>query len=154
MTAVTSGAGVVLTPSIAGYVTAGGQSKRFGQDKALIMLGGEVMLARLCRVVSEATGSATIVAGRERPYADFGAPVIEDLWPELRHALFDPRISRVSCCSCVCKPGASDRAPVAAWTGTAVRLLAHLCGGGDTNRVRARPAQSQRRFETIANGSA
>jgi molybdenum cofactor guanylyltransferase len=81
MTAVTSGAGVALTPSIAGYVTAGGQSKRFGQDKALVTLGGEVMLARMCRVVSEATGSATIVADRERPYADFGAPVIEDLWP-------------------------------------------------------------------------
>ncbi len=66
---------------VAGYVTAGGQSKRFGQDKALVSLGGEVMLARMCRLVTEATGSATIVADRQRPYAEFGAPVIEDLWP-------------------------------------------------------------------------
>jgi len=66
---------------VAGYVTAGGQSKRFGQDKALVTLGGQVMLARMCRLVTEATGSATIVADRQRQYAEFGAPVIEDLWP-------------------------------------------------------------------------
>jgi molybdopterin-guanine dinucleotide biosynthesis protein A len=67
--------------SIAGFVTAGGRSSRFGQDKALVKLGGEVVLARMCRIVSEATGSATIIADRQRPYAGFGVPVIEDLWP-------------------------------------------------------------------------
>jgi molybdopterin-guanine dinucleotide biosynthesis protein A len=67
--------------SIAGFVTAGGQSRRFGQDKALVKLGDEVMLARMCRIVSEVTGSAIIIADRQRPYAGFGALVIEDLWP-------------------------------------------------------------------------
>lgn len=71
---------VVDSASVAGYVTAGGQSKRFGQDKALATLGGEVMLARMCRLVTDATGSATIVADRHRPYSTFGVPVVEDLW--------------------------------------------------------------------------
>jgi molybdopterin-guanine dinucleotide biosynthesis protein A len=72
---------ITRSERVAGYVTAGGQSKRFGQDKALVMLGGEVMLARMCRLMLEATGSATIVAERQRPYGGLGAPVIEDLWP-------------------------------------------------------------------------
>jgi molybdenum cofactor guanylyltransferase len=67
--------------SVAGFVTAGGRSIRFGQDKALVKLGGEVMLARMCRIVSQATGSVTIIADRQRPYAGFSAPVIEDMWP-------------------------------------------------------------------------
>jgi molybdopterin-guanine dinucleotide biosynthesis protein A len=81
MTAVTSGSATALPSAIAGYVTAGGLSTRFGQDKALAKLGGEAMLARMCRLVSAATGSAAVVADRQRPYADFGAPVIQDLWP-------------------------------------------------------------------------
>jgi molybdenum cofactor guanylyltransferase len=81
MTRITTGSGIAATSTIAGYVTAGGQSKRFGQDKALATLGGEPMLSRMCRLVTEATGSVTIVADHESRYAEFGKWIVEDLWP-------------------------------------------------------------------------
>ena len=81
MTRKTTGSGIAATSSIAGYVTAGGQSKRFGRDKASVILGGEMMLARMCRLVKEATGSVTVVADRESRYAELDVWVVEDLWP-------------------------------------------------------------------------
>jgi molybdopterin-guanine dinucleotide biosynthesis protein A len=77
----TTGANISPTSSIAGYVMAGGQSKRFGQDKARVILGGETMLTRMCSLVNEVTGSVSVVADRESRYADSGVWVVEDLWP-------------------------------------------------------------------------
>jgi len=81
MTRTTTGSGIAATSTVAGYVTAGGRSKRFGQDKARVILAGESMLARMCRLVTAATGSATIVADRESRYAELGSVIVEDLWP-------------------------------------------------------------------------
>jgi molybdopterin-guanine dinucleotide biosynthesis protein A len=67
--------------SVAGYVLAGGRSKRFGQDKARVRLGGEMMLTRTCRLVREVSGSVSVVADRESRYADSDVWVVEDLWP-------------------------------------------------------------------------
>jgi len=69
------------TSSIAGYVMAGGKSKRFGQDKARVRLGGEMMLTRTCHLVNEVTGSVNVVADRESRYADSDLWVVEDRWP-------------------------------------------------------------------------
>jgi len=64
----------------AGYVMAGGGSTRFGFDKARAELNGQTMLARMCGLVKEATGSVSVVAGSGR-YAEFGERIVEDHWP-------------------------------------------------------------------------
>lgn len=76
-----TGSNISPTSSIAGYVMAGGKSKRFGQDKARVRLGGEMMLTRACRLVNEVTGSVSVVADRESRYADSDLWVVEDRWP-------------------------------------------------------------------------
>ncbi|HUI75966.1 MAG TPA: molybdenum cofactor guanylyltransferase [Candidatus Acidoferrum sp.] len=63
-----------------GYVQAGGASTRFGQDKALVKLGGQTMLERSCALLQEAIGNATIVVGAVR-YEFPTARHIEDRWP-------------------------------------------------------------------------
>ncbi len=77
----TTGSDISPTSSVAGYVLVGGKSKRFGQDKARVRLGGEMMLTRTCRLVHEVSGSVSVVADRESRYADSDVRVVEDLWP-------------------------------------------------------------------------
>lgn len=66
--------------AVAGYVMAGGASTRFGFDKARAELGGESMLVRMCKLVSEVTGVASVVAPPGR-YAEFGERIVGDHWP-------------------------------------------------------------------------
>jgi molybdenum cofactor guanylyltransferase len=63
-----------------GYVLAGGASTRFGFDKARAELNGETMLARMCKLVKEATGSLSVVAPFDR-YAEFPERMVDDRWP-------------------------------------------------------------------------
>lgn len=76
----TTGANIKPTCSVAGYVVAGGGSRRFGQDKALAELGGKTMLMKVCGMVCEAVGSVSVVAPHGR-YQDFDVWITEDLWP-------------------------------------------------------------------------
>lgn len=66
--------------AVRGYVMAGGASTRFGFDKARAELNGETMLARMCALLKDVTGSASVVASSGR-YAEFGVRVVEDRWP-------------------------------------------------------------------------
>lgn len=59
---------------------AGGASTRFGFDKASVELNGQTMLARMCGVAKEATGSVTVVAVSGR-YSELGVRLVEDHWP-------------------------------------------------------------------------
>jgi molybdopterin-guanine dinucleotide biosynthesis protein A len=65
---------------VAGYVLAGGQSSRFGSDKALAELGGKPMLLRMAELAEKATGSIALVAPLGR-YEYFGYREVEDRWP-------------------------------------------------------------------------
>lgn len=47
-------------------IVAGGESRRMGRDKALLMFGGEPMLQRTARLAA-GTGREVVVAGREAP---------------------------------------------------------------------------------------
>jgi molybdopterin-guanine dinucleotide biosynthesis protein A len=63
-----------------GYVLAGGASSRFGQDKALIEVGGKPMLARMCELLRGVVNEVNVVAPPER-YLSIGVKSVEDLWP-------------------------------------------------------------------------
>ena len=67
----------LLSGSVAGFVLAGGRSSRMGRDKALLDIGGEPLLVRIGRQVSEAAGSAVVIGDPER-YGRLGFTVIPD----------------------------------------------------------------------------
>ena len=64
----------------AGYILAGGASRRMGQDKALLADGAGPLLRRLGQVVASAAGNCTVVAPAGR-YEGLGLPVLPDYWP-------------------------------------------------------------------------
>ncbi|MGA7343826.1 MAG: molybdenum cofactor guanylyltransferase [Terracidiphilus sp.] len=91
-------------PHAAGFVLAGGQSTRMGQDKALLTVAGQRLIVHALSILREAGLSASI-AGARSQLASF-APVVEDAEPGLgplagicaalasisaRHAVFVPR---------------------------------------------------------------
>ena len=65
---------------VAGYVTAGGASTRFGFDKARAELNGQPMLARMCALLKDVTSAVNVVAPLGR-YTEFGERIVEDRWP-------------------------------------------------------------------------
>ena len=77
---VTNGANISPAAIIAGYVVAGGGSTRFGFDKARAEIGGQAMLTRMCGLIDDVTGSASVVAAPGR-YGEFDVRVVDDLWP-------------------------------------------------------------------------
>ena len=66
---------------VAGYIIAGGASRRFGSDKALAEFGGKSLLSRMCALIETTSGEVRIVAPGQR-YANYGVTVVEDRWPE------------------------------------------------------------------------
>lgn len=67
---------------VAGFVLAGGESRRMGTDKALLNVAGEPLLERVARAVEDAAGCVTIIGPPER-YAHLGRRVIPDEKPGL-----------------------------------------------------------------------
>jgi molybdenum cofactor guanylyltransferase len=67
-------------PKIGGYVLAGGGSRRFGRDKALVEIDGEPMLARMIALLRGVPMAVKMIAGRGK-YEGFGVEIVEDRWP-------------------------------------------------------------------------
>ena len=65
-------------PQIDGYVLAGGQSSRFGADKALIDIDGVPLVRKLRDLVTGFCGNCTVVASTGGRYADLGLMTIPD----------------------------------------------------------------------------
>jgi molybdenum cofactor guanylyltransferase len=61
-------------PELTGVVLAGGRSERMGRDKALLVIGGESLLARAGRVLASICGSVLVSVRTDQaqtpPYAD------------------------------------------------------------------------------------
>ena len=66
---------------VRGFILAGGASRRFGRDKALVEFDGEPLIARLYRVLQAATGTPVRVIGDVEKYAHIGVECIADRWP-------------------------------------------------------------------------
>jgi molybdopterin-guanine dinucleotide biosynthesis protein A len=61
-----------------GYVLAGGESRRFGEDKALFTVDGEPLIQRPIACLEALCGSVAIVAKHPATYAPFGVSVVQD----------------------------------------------------------------------------
>jgi molybdopterin-guanine dinucleotide biosynthesis protein A len=70
-------AGVAEPRQTAGFVLAGGHSRRMGRDKALLPYRGQPLIAHAAAEVAEAAGSVSIVGG-PATYRDLGFPYIAD----------------------------------------------------------------------------
>jgi len=66
--------------SVFGFVQAGGGSKRFGADKALVQFEGQTLLARTIELVSSVCEETKIVAPLGK-YGDATVPILADRWP-------------------------------------------------------------------------
>jgi molybdenum cofactor guanylyltransferase len=68
------------TPTVSGFVLAGGRSLRMGQDKTLMKLAGIPMLLRTAQLVESVVGTVAVI-GRPEPHQQFGLRIIADDWP-------------------------------------------------------------------------
>lgn len=76
------GAESVRPANVVGYVLAGGQSQRMGQDKALLAWGHTTLLGHALARLRESTArGAAVLCGAEPRYQDHGAPVFPDVVP-------------------------------------------------------------------------
>jgi molybdopterin-guanine dinucleotide biosynthesis protein A len=72
---------VTSKANVRGFILAGGASRRFGRDKALVEYDGEPLIGRLYRILQAVTaGNVRIIGDRVR-YAHVGAQCIPDRWP-------------------------------------------------------------------------
>lgn len=72
---------MTATALIHGFVLAGGASRRFGRDKALVEFDGEPLIARLCRTLQSAIAAPVRIVGDTEKYGDIGVDCIVDRWP-------------------------------------------------------------------------
>jgi molybdenum cofactor guanylyltransferase len=72
---------VTAKADIQGFILAGGASRRFGRDKALVDFGGEPLIARLCRTLQIATRAPVRIVGEVEKYKRIGVACIADRWP-------------------------------------------------------------------------
>jgi len=61
-------------------VLAGGKSRRMGQDKALMRLGGKPLVLRAAEILRPFVREITLLAPADR-YGNLGLPVVVDQWP-------------------------------------------------------------------------
>jgi molybdopterin-guanine dinucleotide biosynthesis protein A len=62
-------------------ILAGGQSKRMGQDKAFLEVGGQPVIERVISRVRPLTDDLFIGANDTDKYAQFGLPAVPDIYP-------------------------------------------------------------------------
>ena len=65
---------------LAAYVLAGGESSRFGRDKARVELGGKPLLLRMEALAAHMSDATEIIAPEDR-YQDLHVKCIPDRWP-------------------------------------------------------------------------
>lgn len=71
-----------LGRTAAGFVVAGGRSRRMGRDKALLPWNGSTLLDHAVARLRAVCGDIRILSGAERRYTDRGIPVETDTVPD------------------------------------------------------------------------
>lgn len=75
-----------LTPSPSGqfssYILAGGQSRRFGSDKALARLQGEPLILRVARALAQVGPAPLVIADQAEKYQHLGLVTLLDHVPQ------------------------------------------------------------------------
>ena len=66
---------------IAGIILAGGQSRRMGQDKALMTLGGQTLLERVRVAMTAVCDELVLVTNLPEKYDSFGMRMVPDAFP-------------------------------------------------------------------------
>lgn len=66
---------------VCGVILAGGQSRRMGQNKALLPLNGETLVARQARKFQAWFQETVVVTNEPDLYRDLGLPLVADLHP-------------------------------------------------------------------------
>jgi molybdopterin-guanine dinucleotide biosynthesis protein A len=104
------------TGKITGIVLAGGQSRRMGQDKGLMLLKNQPLTSWSVRILQSFTENI-LISSNNLSYERFGYPVIKDIVPDigpiggilscLEHSSSDINIF-ISCDSPFIKPGLYD----------------------------------------------
>jgi molybdopterin-guanine dinucleotide biosynthesis protein A len=62
-------------------IQAGGESRRMGQNKALLLLGGQPLIQRVVERTRPAAAEQLVTANRPEAYAFLGLPVYPDILP-------------------------------------------------------------------------
>ncbi len=63
------------------YILAGGQSSRFGQNKAIVSIQGQPLIVRLANQVAKQGFKLRIVAQKASDYDSIAFPIVEDAQP-------------------------------------------------------------------------
>ena len=72
---------MIINANVRGFILAGGASRRFGRDKALVEFDGESLIARLSRILQAATVAPVSIVGDIEKYGHIGVECISDRWP-------------------------------------------------------------------------
>ncbi len=82
MTAHISDRNDVRSPTVPVYILAGGRSRRYGSDKARLVIEGQPLLVRVARELADLASSMTVVARSAGDYDDLGLRTIRDSIPD------------------------------------------------------------------------
>ncbi len=94
--------------TVTGVVLAGGQSRRFGQDKGLYPFRGKPLAERALEIISPHCSELLICSNTVNAYRQFGAPVIKDIHKNcgplggIHSALIHATGQKVVCIPCDC----------------------------------------------------
>lgn len=70
-----------LLYDITGVILVGGKSRRMGQDKAFLDLGGVPLFERVLRVFREIFATVILVGDRAERFSGYGLPMYSDIYP-------------------------------------------------------------------------
>jgi molybdopterin-guanine dinucleotide biosynthesis protein A len=68
--------------TVTGVILAGGKSRRMGQNKALLSLGGVRLIDRVIGVMRDVCPQLLLVTNSPEVYADLGVPMVRDVYPD------------------------------------------------------------------------
>lgn len=70
------------SPTVTGVILAGGQSRRMGQNKALLTLGGQRLIDRVVGTMRQVCTHLLLVTNTPELYADLALPMVGDVMPD------------------------------------------------------------------------